>query len=404
MIWFNVPKTPQPGVEHKGYHSQAMNKEIGYNIYLPPGYEAGTKRYPVVYWLHGRNNTESSDYYPIGYLSQGIADGKLPPLILVYASGGSQTNYCDSYDGKYMAETTVIKELIPYIDKNYRTIASRSGRAIQGMSMGGFGAMRLALKYPDLFSSVVAFAGGYRWPEDMEDPPHPSYGEMFHNDPEIFRASHPETWARRNQEQIRGKLAIQIYVGDQDPGLKKNRRMHALLDELKIPHGYQEFPGIAHNLKLLAEQVRTENFQIAVRAFGGEQAVVADPWPKSAVMEPAVLAHALESPQPPTVLCVAFSVLYRSKHIVHAIEAGPGSKPEGLALLRKAVDGLPKDTDLVIYCGCCPMVKCPNVRPAYRTLKEMGFTRVRVVNIPTNMHEDWYSRNYPSEAGSAAAR
>ena len=180
--------------------------------------------------------------------------------------------------------------------------------------------------------------------------------------------------------------------------------MHALLDELKIPHGYQEFPGIAHNLKLLAEQVRTENFEIAVRAFSGEQAVVADPWPKSAVLEPAVLAKALELPQPPTVLCVAFSVLYRSKHIVHAIEAGPTSKPEGLALLRKAVDGLPKDTDLVIYCGCCPMVKCPNVRPAYRTLKEMGFTRVRVVNIPTNMKEDWYGRNYPSEAGSAAAR
>ena len=79
MIWFNVPKNPQPGVVHKGYHSPSMNKEIGYNIYLPPGYEAGSKRYPVVYWLHGRNNTESSDSYPIEYLSDGIADGKLPP-------------------------------------------------------------------------------------------------------------------------------------------------------------------------------------------------------------------------------------------------------------------------------------------------------------------------------------
>jgi S-formylglutathione hydrolase FrmB len=186
---------------------------------------------------------------------------------MVYASGGSQTNYCDSYDGKYMAETTVIKELIPHIDKNYRTIPSRDGRALQGMSMGGFGAMRLALKYPDLFSSVVAFAGGYRWPEETRVNPHPSFAEMFNSDPEIFRASHPETWARRNADKIRGKLAIRIYVGTEDPGLKGNRRMHALLDELKIPNGYQEFDGIAHNLKLLAAQVKEENFAFAARNF-----------------------------------------------------------------------------------------------------------------------------------------
>ena len=259
MIWFNMPKKPQPGVVHKGYHSKAMDKEIGYNIYLPPDYETSTKRYPVVYWLHGRNNTESSDSYPITYV--------VPNLIVVYASGGSQSNYCDSYDGKYLAETTVIKELISHIDRNYRTIASREGRAVQGMSMGGFGSMRLALKYPDLFSSVVAFAGGYRWPEELTVNPHPSYAEMFNNDAKIFAEHHPETWARRNAEKIRGKLAIQIYVGDEDPGIKGNRRMHAVLEELKIPHGYREFPGIAHNLRLLAEQVREENFQIAMRSF-----------------------------------------------------------------------------------------------------------------------------------------
>ena len=66
--------------------------------------------------------------------------------------------------------------------------------------MGGFGAMRLGLKYPDLFSSIVAFAGGYRWPEEIEGA-HFSWKEMFNNDAEIFRANHPETWARRNLDQ-----------------------------------------------------------------------------------------------------------------------------------------------------------------------------------------------------------
>jgi thiosulfate/3-mercaptopyruvate sulfurtransferase len=127
-----------------------------------------------------------------------------------------------------------------------------------------------------------------------------------------------------------------------------------------------------------------------------------DPWPKSDLLEPAALALELQSAKPPVILGVAFPVLYRSRHIAHAIDAGPGSKPEGIAALKKAVAGLPKDADLVLYCGCCPMVKCPNVRPPYRLLKEMGFTRVRVLNIPTNMQTDWYSKDYPSESGRAA--
>jgi hypothetical protein len=102
------------------------------------------------------------------------------------------------------------------------------------------------------------------------------------------------------------------------------------------------------------------------------------------------------------VLCVAFGALYRGKHILHAIDAGTGSKPEGIEALKRAVANVAKDADLVVYCGCCPMAKCPNVRPAYRTLKEMGYTRVRVLNIPTNMHADWYTKNYPSEPGTAA--
>ena len=129
----------------------------------------------------------------------------------------------------------------------------------------------------------------------------------------------------------------------------------------------------------------------------------ADPWTKSEVLEPSVLAGILkDSKQPPTVLCVAFPNLYKLKHISHAGFAGPGSKAEGLDMLKKEVANLSKDADLVIYCGCCPMVKCPNIRPAYRALQEMGFKHIRVLDIPTNMHTDWYTKNYPTEEGSAS--
>ena len=123
----------------------------------------------------------------------------------------------------------------------------------------------------------------------------------------------------------------------------------------------------------------------------------ADPWKQSEIIEPAQLAKLIESPNRPMVISVAFPVLYRNRHILHAIDANAASKPEGIETLRKVVANTPKDADLVIYCGCCPMTKCPNVRPAYRALKEMGFTRVRVLDLPTNMHEDWYSKDYPSE-------
>jgi len=128
----------------------------------------------------------------------------------------------------------------------------------------------------------------------------------------------------------------------------------------------------------------------------------ANPWPKTAVVEPAAFAQMLEAGKSPMIISVAFPVLYRAKHIVHAVDAGPASKPEGIEALKKAVANLPKDADIVIYCGCCPMEKCPNIRPAYRTLKDLGFMRVRVLDIATNMHTDWYSKGYPSEDGPNA--
>jgi Rhodanese-like domain len=132
------------------------------------------------------------------------------------------------------------------------------------------------------------------------------------------------------------------------------------------------------------------------------QDAASDPWATGELLQPAELAKAVQSGKAPIVLSVAFPVLYRGKHIVHAVNAGPTSKPEGIEALKKAVAGLAKDADIVIYCGCCPMVKCPNIRPAYRTLRELGFMHVRVLSLPTNLHTDWVSKDYPSEGSESA--
>ena len=115
-------------------------------------------------------------------------------------------------------------------------------------------------------------------------------------------------------------------------------------------------------------------------------------------MEPGQLAALLNSSASrPALYCVAFPVLYRQRHIIHAEFAGPASKPEGLESLKNATARLSKDAAIVIYCGCCPMVQCPNIRPAYKALKEAGFRRVRVLNLPQNLHTDWIAKGFPVE-------
>src|SRR5580698_5471256 len=96
------------------------------------------------------------------------------------------------------------------------------------------------------------------------------------------------------------------------------------------------------------------------------------------------------------------NVLYRSKHIPGAIYAGPGSKPEGLSLLRAAAASLPRTSEIVIYCGCCPWDRCPNIKPAMEMLKSMGYTRVTAMHVPTSFKADWIDQGYPVEQGEAA--
>ena len=126
-----------------------------------------------------------------------------------------------------------------------------------------------------------------------------------------------------------------------------------------------------------------------------------DPWPPSQTLRPAELAHELadKSKEQPTVVYVGFRTLFFGGHILGASFHGTSSAEEGLAELKKWVATLPRSTNLVIYCGCCPFEKCPNIRPAYTELHGMGFTRLRVLVLPTSFAQDWVVNNYPYEKG-----
>ena len=126
-----------------------------------------------------------------------------------------------------------------------------------------------------------------------------------------------------------------------------------------------------------------------------------DPWTAAQVTQPSALAAMLSKSAKPIILQVGFQVLYKSKHIPGSLYAGPASSPEGLQALKQAVHNLPKNTEIYIYCGCCPIGKCPNIRPAFEALKSMGFTHLHVVMLQTSFGQDWVARDYPVAGDSA---
>ncbi len=119
-----------------------------------------------------------------------------------------------------------------------------------------------------------------------------------------------------------------------------------------------------------------------------------DPWTPAEVIQPETLAAHLTGP---LIVHVGFPLLYRGAHITGAVFAGPGSKEAGIEELKHVLAKEPRTRDIVLYCGCCPWDKCPNVRPAFAALHEMGFTHVRVLMIPENLAKDWVDKGYPSQ-------
>ena len=126
-------------------------------------------------------------------------------------------------------------------------------------------------------------------------------------------------------------------------------------------------------------------------SFTGSRGV--EPWKPEQLLAPADLAKTLQDPRAkqPIVFCIGPGAIIRG-----SIDIGPAKDSNKLAAFRKQLDKLPRDADIVIYCGCCPFVHCPNVRPAFALLTEMNFTHPRLLNLEHNIKTDWIDKNYPS--------
>jgi hypothetical protein len=124
--------------------------------------------------------------------------------------------------------------------------------------------------------------------------------------------------------------------------------------------------------------------------------------PTSQLMQPADLTRELASANNesrPTIVYVGFRTLFAGGHIPGATYHGSASTQQGLADIKQWAASLPRTTNLVIYCGCCPFERCPNIRPAFALFRDMRFTRLRVLELHTSFAVDWVDKNYAVEKG-----
>ncbi len=249
------------------FQSKLVGKTLPYNVVLPAEYErAPNLPYPVLYLLHGLGD-HADGWRGRSFLTDYAAENR---LIIVTPEGGDSW-YTDSATvpgDRY--ESYLIQELIPDVESRYRTVKSRAGRAIAGLSMGGYGAIKLGVKYPDRFSFAASTSGAlavasYRTEADL-----PKSGPLEQSILRTFGRADGPVKAANDLFKLVGELPderiaslpfLYLDCGTEDFLLQSSRGLDRLLSKRKIPHQYRELPG-DHNFAYWRNRL-PEIFRIA---------------------------------------------------------------------------------------------------------------------------------------------
>lgn len=248
---------PQPHLlESISVGSSLLNRAVRYSIVLPADYYTSNRRYPVVYLLHGYGDDET------GWIQFGEADrllensveaGELPTMIIVMPDAGVSW-YMNDYQNKVRYEDMFVQEFIPHIDSTYRTRTKREFRAIAGLSMGGHGALVLAMHHPNLFGSCAALSASVRTDEAVMAIPDERYNMVFapaFSGPvkgeerltTAWKRNNPLTLAKSAPENDLKQVRWWVDCGDDDALSVGNAHLHTALTDRKIPHEYRVRDG-----------------------------------------------------------------------------------------------------------------------------------------------------------------
>jgi len=245
-------------IESLSMYSNILNKEIRFSILLPSDYYKNTDKYSTVYLLHGLGDNESSwiEYGEIDQIAKQLwAENEIIPMIFVMPQGFN-SYYSNTYDSTFMYRDMFTKELVPYIDGHYRTLSNRNHRALLGYSMGGFGAMSLALKNPELFSISVPMSMSVRTQDQYEtenaEEWDQQWGSIFggvgtngtDRITDFYKANSPFYLLPKYKNAAHESLRFYLFNGDREHTLaKSNEELHVLMRNFGISHQYKVGKG-----------------------------------------------------------------------------------------------------------------------------------------------------------------
>ena len=270
----------QERADCRAFHSAVLHSSVRYCVYLPAGYSAAgakTRKYPVLYLLHGLGGNEQSMALDGEWNTlQDLRRDHQADEFLVAAPDGGDTFYINSRDGKTPYGEFLLREFIPFVERAYRVRAERAARGITGFSMGGYGALRMAFAHPELFGSVSAHSAALmRTPPQgvsagatTGNPAAALLSKVFGNpiDRKFWDLNSPFVLARINAPSLL-KMKIYFDCGTEDSyGFYRGAsELHETLDSLKIPHEFHLYPG-GHSISYLLAH-RDASFEFHWREF-----------------------------------------------------------------------------------------------------------------------------------------
>jgi enterochelin esterase-like enzyme len=265
--WFVASQETPTGLQFQSFDSKLAGTKVSYVVYLPPDYNTATnRRYPAIYWLHGRGGSQTGAATFASRLDAAIRAGRAPAAIVIGVNGRRTSSWVDAMDGTSPVQSVIIRELIPHVDATYRTIAQREARAVEGFSMGGAGAAKLGFKHPDLFG-VVGIVGGALHDLDSYRQRGDAFQVIYGGNEEYYLANDAWSLLRKNADAIRGRTFVRVAVGDKDRLLDKNTAYHQLLEQLDIRHEFGVVPGATHNPAQVYDGLGNKNWDFYSKAF-----------------------------------------------------------------------------------------------------------------------------------------
>ncbi|WP_427918747.1 alpha/beta hydrolase [Streptomyces sp. cg40] len=248
--WIDPVQEDQELTRFRVYRQPSRDEEGAegsYQIYLPPTYASQPgRRFRVLYWLHGGFAHSRQCGPAVARIDRAIRSGLMDPVIVVSPQALPTGWYVDSRDGARPVEQVIAGDLVRHVDATYRTVSGPGSRAIEGFSMGGFGALHLGFKYPKLFGQVSAVAPTVL--RRLSQEPEERIADTFFGDQAYYDAVAPWTLLRANVSEIRKHQKIRLLGGAEDARpAAALRELGAEATELGVRHEFHESAGAGHD-------------------------------------------------------------------------------------------------------------------------------------------------------------